>query len=220
MDELDTFTYFSNAIRWNPAQSILDFGSNSGNLLRSSTGVLLPENYTGIDVDPASLSLGKEKFPQAKWVLYDRYNPAYNHTGKNVLPDLAETFDIIISYSVFTHMTNEDMMETLDYLYTRLNANSSIYFTYCNLDNAICNNWFTNKRIKEYGSCEKIQGTDFVYLIDSKLSKVSSGNCRHFVSFHSEDFILNYLAKFNPEVAYRAQAPWAQDCIKITKGNI
>ena len=42
---------------------------------------------------------------------------------------------MIISYSVFSHTTAEDMLELIDHLFTYLKNNGKIYFTYCNIDN-------------------------------------------------------------------------------------
>jgi len=115
IEYIPTFYYFSHYVDWKQEYKILDFGSNCGNLLKSSRGKINPKQYTGIDVDADSITEGKRLFPTANWVYYNRQNPAYNPDGENILPTLNEKYDLIISYSVFSHTSVEDMIETVEY---------------------------------------------------------------------------------------------------------
>ena len=214
IEYIPTTEYFSNFLEWNTDQTILDFGSNYGNLLKSNK-IINPKQYTGIDVDKQAIKVGKIIHPNANWMWYNRFNPAYNHTGNNELPSFNKTYDIIISYSVFSHTTADDMIEMIDHLFKYLNNNGSIYFTYCNIDNRKLVEWFRNRRT----DCDEVPNDwDYVYLTDNKLSDgYPSNKCVHFVSFYKEDWITNLLNRFNP-VSYPAPGGrWQQECMILTK---
>jgi len=213
IDSFPSYSYFANYIKPTNQSKILDFGSNWGNFLNSSPAWLEKSNYTGIDVDQEAIEEGRKKFPQANWYWYNRYNPVYNPTGEKILPQLNETFDFIISYSVFTHMDIEDTLEVLDYLYSLLNPGGSICFSYCNIDRQECVDWFRVRR----ENCDQIPSQDYVYLINNKTSLVSpSERVIHFVSFYKTEWLLDKLAKFNP-VSKPPHNVWMQDAIIITK---
>lgn len=213
IEYLPTFNYFNHFVQWNPNNKILDFGSNCGNLLKSNPGILKESNYTGIDVDEGSILEGRRLFPNATWVSYNRHNPAYNPTGDNTLPTLEDTYDLIVSYSVFSHTTFEDMVELLDYLYSRLNTNGRIYFTFCNVDNKSCVEWFRNRRV----DCDPVPNCNVVYLVNNKVTfSKPIEPCIHFVAFYNQEWLLDKLKKFNPKIN-PAPLPWIQDCIEIVK---
>lgn len=210
---LPTFYYFNYFVSWNTDFKILDFGCNSGNLLKSNPSIIKHTNYTGIDVDNAAILEGRNLFPKATWYSYNRRNPVYNFTGDNSLPNLKDTYDLILSYSVFSHTTKEDMLELLEYLYNRLNGNGKIYFTFCNVNNNNCVEWFRNRRT----DCDQIPISNLVYLINNKVSfTVPTEHCEHFVTFYDSNYLLNILRKFNPKIN-PAPDNWIQDCIEITK---
>jgi SAM-dependent methyltransferase len=210
---LPTFKYFSTYTKWNTNQNILDFGSNCGNLLKSCNGAIIENQYTGIDVDLDSIQDGKINFPDAKWVWYNRYNPVYNKNGKDVLPELDNTYDLIVSYSVFSHTTESDMVELVDYLYNQLLPGGTMLFTYCNVDNAACVEWFRARRV----DCDIIPRKNVVYLANNKVSdNISDENCINFVTFYKENYILDVLKKYNP-LSLKPTHGWFQHCIKISK---
>jgi cyclopropane fatty-acyl-phospholipid synthase-like methyltransferase len=213
IEYIPTFNFFSKFTEFKPNANILDFGSNCGNLLKSSSDKIKPENYTGIDVDKDAILEGQRLFPTARWVWYNRRNPAYNPTGVNVLPELDNKYDLIISYSVFSHTTFEDMIETLDYLYECLTSGGKILFTFCNVENDDCVEWFRTKR----KTCDLIPKDNFVYLVENKIAYEGPlDSCIHFVAFYKSSWLLNKLSKFEPKIN-TAPKPWLQDCIEITK---
>jgi SAM-dependent methyltransferase len=213
IEYLPTFDYFNHFVTWNPNDKILDFGSNCGNLLKSNPGIIKENNYTGIDIDHGSILTGQELFPSAKWVSYNRRNPAYNFNGENILPPLDDTYDLIVSYSVFSHTTFEDMIELLDYLYGRLNPKGKIYFTFCNVGKSYCVEWFRNRRV----NCDLVPKKNLVYLVDNKVSYTEPTEpCIHFVAFYQAEWLLEKLKKFNPKIN-PAPIYWIQDCIEIVK---
>jgi 2-polyprenyl-3-methyl-5-hydroxy-6-metoxy-1,4-benzoquinol methylase len=228
IESFPSFKYFEKYISCNIKTKILDFGCNWGNFVDSNPYVVAlrmhikfnaetsrfkTSNYVGVDVDREALEKGRELFPDATWIWYNRYNPVYNPTGEKVFPQLDQKFDLIVSYSVFTHMSTEDMLETLDYLYDQLNPGGTICFSYCNIDNPVCVSWFRERR----ENCDLIESTDYVYLINNKTSlEPPTEQVRHFVAFYKTEFLLRKLSKFNA----RSEPPhnvWFQDAIIIQK---
>ena len=216
IEYIPTSEYFSNFINWNKEQAVLDFGSNCGNLLRSNK-IIKPEQYTGIDVDKQAIDVGKILNPNATWMWYNRFNPAYNHTGTNMLPTFDKKFDIIASYSVFSHTTADDMLDIIEHLFTYLKDEGSMYFTYCNIDNRKLVEWFRNRRT----DCDEIPtNVDYTYLTDNKISLgYPDSKCIHFVSFYKEAWITNLLHKFNPRSCPAPGGRWQQDCMILTKNK-
>ena len=60
-------------------KKVLDFGGNFGtldmgfgNLLEHNN--ILPENYTCVDIDKQAMDKGRQKYPNAEWIYYNRYN--------------------------------------------------------------------------------------------------------------------------------------------------
>jgi SAM-dependent methyltransferase len=214
IEYIPTTEYFSHFINWSTEHTILDFGSNCGNLLKSNN-IITSAQYTGIDVDRESIEEGKRVYPAADWIWYNRFNPAYNHTGTTALPQFNKKFDMIISYSVFSHTTAEDMLELIDHLFTYLKNNGKIYFTYCNIDNKKLVSWFRNRR----ENCDEIPtDKDYVYLVDNKISNgYPSEKCTHFVSFYKKEWITSLLHRYNPVSCLAPDPNWQQDCMILTK---
>jgi trans-aconitate methyltransferase len=214
IESFPSFYFFEKYVNCELTTKILDFGSNWGNYINSNPGLFDNKNYTGLDVDSHALAEGKRRFPEANWVWYNRYNPVYNPTGEKVLPSLDTAFDLIVSYSVFTHMSLEDMLETLDYLYEQLSPRGTICFSYCNIDNPTCVNWFRDRR----ENCDPVDSNEnFVYLVNNKASvEAPVETVRHFVVFYKTEFLLEKLAKFNAR-AEPSHGEWFQDAIIITK---
>jgi len=109
-------------------ETLLDFGGNRGNLIASSNGKILPENYTCLDVSKDSLELCKEENPGVLTVHWNTYHKNYNPNGdpSEPFPKL-KMYDIIFANSVFTHMT---MPEVLGCLYKLKTYGRKIIFTY------------------------------------------------------------------------------------------
>ena len=215
MQYLSTSDYFSNYLEWNTEQTILDFGSNCGNLLLSNK-IINDNQYTGIDVYKKAIDIGGRLRPNANWIWYNRFNPVYNPTGDKVLPKIDKKFDMIISYSVFTHTTAYDMVEMIEHLFTYLKDGGSIYFTYCNIKNKPLVNWFRNRRSP---TCDEVSDDkDFVYLTDDRITTdYPSEKCIHFVSFYNEEWLTRLLSKFNPISYAPPGGKWLQDCMVLTK---
>lgn len=211
IEYIPTFNYFSNFVHdWD--KDILDFGCNNGNLIKSSKGRINPQQYTGIDVDAEALAVGEDRFPNANWIHYNRYNPVYNPRGLDVLPEFSKRFDIVISYSVFTHMTIEDTISTVEFLMEHADR---MLFTFCNVENRECVEWFRNRRV----DCDEIAVKDAIYLTDNRVTEsYPLHSCNHFVSFYTSKFLQESFSKYSPRI-HTAPNGWVQDCIELNVGS-
>jgi len=128
------FSYFDEQLdrpEWK-SKTVLDFGGNTGGLLLSPGCTIRPQNYYCVDVLREALDCGRQRFPQAHFVHFNRYNCSFNPDGIADLPvpDMGVEFDIILAYSVFTHTTREEMNDLASQLRTRLAPNGSFAFTF------------------------------------------------------------------------------------------
>ncbi len=130
----DQFSYFAQQLRngdWR-GRRVLDFGGNLGNILRDPHSTIEPSNYWCLDVVPAAVEAGRERWPDAHWHLYDRYSFFFNPAGNRheTIPDLGTRFDYIIAYSVFTNTSREDMVELVGQLTAMLNPGGALAFSF------------------------------------------------------------------------------------------
>jgi hypothetical protein len=126
----DTFGLFDDLIKDYKDKSILDFGGNHGNLIKSSNGKIKKENYTCLDISIVGLNnLPKD----VKSIHWNAYHPTYNTLGNvdEPFPKLSK-YDIIFANSVFTHNTIEQMLYCIKEL---LKTKSTLYFTYIDTTN-------------------------------------------------------------------------------------
>jgi len=132
--DLSRFAYFNRQLDypdWS-GQPVLDFGGNTGSLLRGCGGAISPENYYCIDVLAEAVAEGRKNFPKAHWTHFNRYNCSFNPEGIAALPvpNLGTEFGMIVAYSVFTHTTLEDMKGLVSQLQTRLAPGGVVAFTF------------------------------------------------------------------------------------------
>ena len=128
------FAYFDEQLDhpdWS-GKSVLDFGGNKGNLLLDPSVKIQPWDYYCVDVVREAIEAGRETFPDAHWVHYDRYNRSFNPEGVRDLPvpDLGLRFDFILAYSVFTHTTFEETGDLLAQLEALLAPGGTLAFTF------------------------------------------------------------------------------------------
>lgn len=197
---------------WPVDLPILDFGCNNGNLIRSSAGIINQSDYTGIDIDLESITEAKKNFPNATWIHYNRFNPLYNPNGNDDLPDIDRKFAAIFSYSVFTQMSMPDKFCLIDHLIkNNLAQNGEMWFTFCNVDNIKCKNFFYNRR----RDCDEIKCNGYAYLVDNKMSQIiPQEQPEHFIAFYQKHFLHETLKQFNPTF-FDAPDGWVQDVIKL-----
>lgn len=113
-------------------KSVLDYGGNRGNLLLNPDCVIRHEQYYCMDVLQGAIDEGRERFPKARWVHYNRYNCSFNPEGIEGLPvpDLGIRFDFILAFSVFTHTTREELHDLVGQLRSRLAPGGTLAFTF------------------------------------------------------------------------------------------
>jgi SAM-dependent methyltransferase len=133
-DNKNLFCIFNNKelnIDWKNV-SILDYGCNQGNFLKSAASNINGEKYLGIDIIPMAIDNAKLTHPEYRFMHYDKWHQAYNPTGNKTIKvsdSLNEKFDVIICYSVFTHNTIEQAKDELNELKKLLNPYGIILFT-------------------------------------------------------------------------------------------
>lgn len=195
----DLYTPLSEVFNWQNL-SILDWGGSKGNLIRSSNGKILPKNYTSVDVDLEAITLGKKDYPEADWIYLDLYNPMYNPAGTASI-QLPKKYDIIFSFSIFSHTSFEYFIETINTLKTYLTPNGKIYVSMLSQSNKLRLNYFTKKRVLEYGSCDNfIDNDSYFYLVDNKIQEDIPFSCEYLIAVYNEDFLSKYGKIYKPNL--------------------
>ena len=132
--KLGQFTYFDTQLgkpAWE-GKHVLDFGGNIGNILKDDKSTIDHERYWCLDVSCDAIALGKETWPEAHWIHYNRYNFAFNPQGRPglALPALGQQFDYILAYSVFTHISPSEMLVLVRVLRGLLKTGGYLTFTF------------------------------------------------------------------------------------------
>jgi len=158
---------------------ILDLGCGPGRLAIGILGHLgTVKQYTGVDVDRKSIEwcqkyLG-EKNPAFRFIHLDVMNLRYNPGGKTPgedfrLPCQDEEFDVINLYSVFSHMTEEDVRIYLKELRRALRPSGKIFLTAFveeNVENVTVNPRETEMQWKGPLHCVRYEKNFFTKLLD------------------------------------------------------
>ena len=184
-------------------KTVFDYGGCSGNLLYFSNGKIDENKYTSLDVGIGCIEQGKQDYPNSKFIHYNRFNWAYNHHGDIELafPDVSKSQDLIWSYSVFSHTDLADFSEAVQWLLGFDYQKIAMSFLDIECKNII--EMFRDKRIKQYGTCVPIDtDADILYFVDNhqsikNVSHCEPFDCRHFISFYSIDFLLEYFDRLN-----------------------
>ena len=111
---------------------ILDLGGNIGNFLVGAGDATDHDDYWCIDISKTVVEHGRRTYPRAHFVHFNRYSPQYNPNGiRNLaIPDCGLKFDIIIAFSVFTHMHHCEMQELVAQLRGMLAPGGVLVFTF------------------------------------------------------------------------------------------
>ena len=117
-DQTNRFPLFKKTIGSLKNKKILDFGGNQGNLLYFSNGEIEQKNYFCIDVESDAIESGKNEFPNATFLHWNKFSPMYNHDGNinEPLPLLNQKFDVAFSFSVITHTDLQEFKLYIEYL--------------------------------------------------------------------------------------------------------
>ena len=131
---LGQFTYFASQLgepTWE-GKTVLDFGGNIGKILQDPNSTIDEERYWCLDVVKDAIEIGKTAYPRAHWVFYNRYSFAFNSRGVPGLPipDLRQTFDYIVAFSVFSNTTVTDMLQLVSQLEAMLAVKGTLAFTF------------------------------------------------------------------------------------------
>lgn len=177
------------------SNSLLDFGGNQGNLLYFSQGKINEATYTSIDNSLDSIESGCAEFPKADFVYWNRYNEMYNHEGNKdePLPELKQ-HDYIWAYSVFSHMTLEDIIVAVSWMKT-INAKRIVTSYLCNDGDYNSKNviqYFYDRRMDQFGSTVDFRDNrdDYFYLTDNEYG-CSSGET--FIAVYNTEYLINKL---------------------------
>jgi SAM-dependent methyltransferase len=207
------FAYFDEQLghpEW-PAKSVLDFGGNKGNLLLDPSCKIRQRDYYCVDVVREAIEMGRNAFPDAHWVHYDRYNRSFNPDGVAdlLIPDLGLRFDFILAYSVFTHTTLEEMKDLVGQLESFLAPGGTLAFTF--IDPHYRNNleWRLDRRqgLEAKRLVAKAEGADWCSLVNGSDLYVNSSGPWHLSPEVCATYNVYYTERF-----LRQQFPRAQVC--------
>jgi SAM-dependent methyltransferase len=118
--------------------SVLDIGCGPGRVPIGILDVIGPVDYTGIDVQAASIRWCKRyierKHPSFRFIRIDASNERYNERGVEIAEDFRfpfpdKRFDVIVLFSVFSHMNERDMRIYLRECERLLKDGGRIYIT-------------------------------------------------------------------------------------------
>lgn len=210
------------------SSTVLDWGGNSGNLLRYSEGDITERLYTSVDVDAERLELGSITHPDASFIHYDRWNSAYNHNGSSDFnfPDINKEQDYIYSFSIFTHTDYNEFIKTFEWLDTfnyKCMAHSML-----DINHTDRIEWFYNKRKKEYGDCVDfvkvsrdptvnimtVYDNDQIIVNELRHPHINSHQC---LVFYNMDWVCNDLKERGHDVTVQRPEPEKQPFI-VKKG--
>ncbi|MDT5063199.1 MAG: Methyltransferase domain [Acidobacteriota bacterium] len=129
------FAYFDQQLKspvWK-GRKVLDFGGNVGTFLRGAGNSVDHDDYWCIDLNQVVIEQGQRQFPRAHFVHYDRYSSEFNPNGVRYLPipDCGLKFDIILAFSVFTHVHQDELLELVGQLQSLLAPSGVLAFTFC-----------------------------------------------------------------------------------------
>ena len=168
-------------------KKILDWGCKTGGLLFFSEGEIKQENYTGVDVSSKSLKVLKDTFPRAKTIHYDRYNNGYNHNGKKYCSwCLNDKYDVIFSFSVFTHTSFTEFQDVFNKHKEHLNEGGIMIHTFADMKNKEHTRYLlTDEQFKTYSPT-----FDELYRYDDELSiEYNDKKCNTFNSFFDTNYV-------------------------------
>jgi len=129
------FSYFDQVLgrpAWKDSK-VLDFGGNVGTFLVGAGDNVNHNNYWCIDLNATVIEQGRRNFPRAHFFHYNRYNSQFNPLGIRDLeiPDCGVKFDIILAFSVFTHIDHVEMLGLVRSLRSMLAPAGVLAFTFC-----------------------------------------------------------------------------------------
>lgn len=173
-------------------KKILDYGCDTGRLLRQYQTNLNNYMYTGFDVREEVILLNRMEFPNQNWIYQNIHNPAYNPNGSELLL-LDSSYDLIVSFSVFTHTSYEEFDQCISHFYHHLNPNGEMFLTFLALNNDVVLNKLREKRINRYGSCDVFYDpNDYYYVTNNKIVSEFPDKCDLILTLYNNNTISQY----------------------------
>ncbi len=121
--------------------SILEFGSGHGRLIRIAQGIVPSAQFFGCDVLQSNVNVAKKR------------NPNIHFIKNDITPPLAyddEQFDLIFSYSVFTHLTEQSHRNWLKELSLKMKPGGIALHTVHTTERLKIMKLFSPQSIKKY----------------------------------------------------------------------
>jgi SAM-dependent methyltransferase len=177
---LTQFPYFDELLDgpdWK-GRKILDFGGNVGTFLAGAGDRVNHEDYWCIDINRAVVEQGRQTYSRAHFVHFNRYSPQYNpHGVRNLaIPDCGVKFDIILAFSVFTHVDKKEMVESVGALRRMLAPDGVLAFTFFepNFDRSLSDSRLPPgstvlKNLGRRGQLEIVRRARWITVIDDTL---------------------------------------------------
>jgi SAM-dependent methyltransferase len=95
----DCIGRFAGSPLWQkPAKTLLDFGACWGRIARAFIPPFTPDRITGVDPNPQFLRFYREALPESRAIVSSEWPP---------LKLRDESFDFIVGYSVFSHLSEQ-----------------------------------------------------------------------------------------------------------------
>ena len=195
------FPRFKEALNGNfKDKVILDFGGSRGNLLYFSNGEIQPENYISIDPVMEGIEMGREEFPAAEFIYYDRWSWMYNHHGNKEinLPDITRKIDYIVAYSVFSHTDFNELVTTLKWMKS-LNPEKMV-ISFLDANSKHIKDYFEDRRFRSYGSTLEMPLNKYnvYYYLDNDQIIADQKECpmipcKHFIALYNIPWLIDEL---------------------------
>jgi methyltransferase family protein len=214
------FAYFDQQLDRPDWQSlrVLDFGGNAGNMLHDPSCRIRHENYWSVDVSVDAVILGRTRFPDAHFVFYDRFNPRFNPEGRRgePIPSLG-TFDVIVAYSVVTHLLPPEAEEICGGLRRMLSPQGVLAFTFLDPRWRVGHATPRNIDWRTGGTVDDDAIAHVSVVIDGRLydAPPEPGACRQYDVLHTQD----YIRELFPDATIRSPAFFERQHCAIVRGG-
>lgn len=174
-------------------KKILDWGCGSGFFIYDAGGEVDAKNYTGVDTDLWGLKRLKGTWKDATVIHYNKYNQQYNNQGEQNPEwclDKTDKFDVIFSYSVFTHTSFKEF----EYIFNRhkehLNEGGIILHTFIDLYNVTDVQYsIPNNKLDKYLRGEYFPANELYRYDDIVKKEYDEIKCERFDAMFSRHYV-------------------------------
>lgn len=196
----DVKSYFSKVVPTWRDNKILDWGCNHSNFLHFNNKENI--DYTGCDIDSDIIDRCRESWPEHKWLYYNHFNWQYSKTLEDGKWPLKESYDSILTFSVYTHTDQFEMLSDLSKLKNNLSPNGRIYLTFFSTE--LRQSWIDIVKyryeyfkesdieiwneIKDCYTCSVSVKNGNVKLYKDQ-TKIPRFNCDYFITYYNDDYI-------------------------------